>query len=114
MSSSVSAPAAISWRHTRGAGRANRRWIRREARVKLWTLGSGSSGNAILVECDGSRILIDCGFGTRTLAKRLKSIDIAPESIEGCLVTHEHSDHISGAAACAKRWGWGLYATAGT
>ena len=31
-------------------------------------LGSGSSGNAILVECDGSRMLIDCGFGTRTLA----------------------------------------------
>jgi phosphoribosyl 1,2-cyclic phosphodiesterase len=77
-------------------------------------LGSGSSGNAILVECEDSRILIDCGFGSRTLAKRLKTIDIAPESIQGCLVTHEHSDHISGAAACAKKWGWGIYATSGT
>lgn len=82
--------------------------------MKLWVLGSGSGGNAILVECEESRILIDCGFGSRTLAKRLKAIDVAPESIDGCLITHEHSDHISGAASCAKRWGWGVYATPGT
>jgi len=77
-------------------------------------LGSGSNGNAILVECDGSRLLFDCGFGTRTLAGRLKAINIAPESIEGCLITHEHHDHIRGAGAAAKRWGWGIYATRGT
>jgi phosphoribosyl 1,2-cyclic phosphodiesterase len=77
-------------------------------------LGSGSNGNAILVECDGGRILIDCGFGTRTLAGRLKRIGVAPESIEGCLITHEHTDHVKGAAAAAKKWGWGIYATAGT
>ena len=77
-------------------------------------LGSGSSGNAILIECDGARILIDCGFGTRTLAGRLKTIGVAPESIDACLITHEHSDHVKGAAAAAKRWGWGLYATPGT
>jgi phosphoribosyl 1,2-cyclic phosphodiesterase len=82
--------------------------------VKLWTLGSGSSGNAILIECDGSRILIDCGFGTRTLAGRLKPIGVDPRSIEGCLITHEHSDHVKGAAAAAKRWGWGVFATPGT
>lgn len=82
--------------------------------MKLWMLGSGSSGNAILIECDGSRILIDCGFGTRTLAGRLKSIGVEPESIEGCLITHEHSDHVKGAGAAAKRWGWGVYATPGT
>ena len=82
--------------------------------MKLWMLGSGSSGNAILIECDGSRILIDCGFGTRTIAGRLKMIGVPPESIEACLITHEHSDHVKGAAAAAKRWGWGLYATPGT
>jgi phosphoribosyl 1,2-cyclic phosphodiesterase len=82
--------------------------------VKLWMLGSGSSGNAILVECDGSRLLIDCGFGTRTLAGRLKTIDIAPESIDGCLLTHEHWDHLKGAPTGARRWGWGVYATPGT
>lgn len=82
--------------------------------MKLWMLGSGSKGNAILIECDGSRILIDCGFGTRTLAGRLKAIGVAPESIEGCLITHEHSDHVKGAGSAAKRWGWGIFATPGT
>ncbi|HEX4682816.1 MAG TPA: MBL fold metallo-hydrolase [Gemmatimonadaceae bacterium] len=82
--------------------------------MKLWMLGSGSSGNAIVVECQGSRILIDCGFGTRTLAGRLKSIGVEPGSIEGCLVTHEHSDHVKGAGAAAKKWGWGVFATPGT
>jgi phosphoribosyl 1,2-cyclic phosphodiesterase len=82
--------------------------------VKLWMLGSGSKGNAILIECQGSRTLIDCGFGTRTLAGRLKTIGVAPRSISACLITHEHSDHVSGAGSAAKRWGWPLYATAGT
>jgi phosphoribosyl 1,2-cyclic phosphodiesterase len=77
-------------------------------------LGSGSNGNAILVECDGSRLLVDCGFGTRTLAARLRMIGVAPESIDGCLLTHEHDDHLKGAAAAALRWGWGIYATPGT
>jgi phosphoribosyl 1,2-cyclic phosphodiesterase len=77
-------------------------------------LGSGSSGNAILIECDGSRILIDCGFGTRTLAGRLKPLGVDPRSIDGCLITHEHSDHVKGAGGAARRWGWGVFATPGT
>ena len=82
--------------------------------MKIWMLGSGSNGNAILVECDGSRLLVDCGFGTRALAARLRTIGVAPESIDGCLLTHEHDDHLKGAAAAALRWGWGIYATPGT
>lgn len=82
--------------------------------MKLWILGSGSGGNAILIECDGSRMLIDCGFGTRILAARLKTIGVDPTSIDCCLVTHEHYDHVKGAGAAAKRWGWRVYATAGT
>ena len=82
--------------------------------MKLWMLGSGSSGNAVLLECDGSRILVDVGFGTRTLAGRLKTIGVAPASIDACLITHEHSDHVKGAGAAAKRWGWKVYCTRGT
>ena len=82
--------------------------------MKLWVLGSGSSGNAILVECGGSRALIDCGFGPRALAARLQVIGVPPESIDACLLTHEHTDHVKGAGAAAKRWGWGVYATPGT
>jgi phosphoribosyl 1,2-cyclic phosphodiesterase len=77
-------------------------------------LGSGSRGNAILVECDGSRILIDCGYGTRTLTGRLKTIGVKPDSIDACLVTHEHSDHVHGARSAMKRWGWEMYATPAT
>jgi phosphoribosyl 1,2-cyclic phosphodiesterase len=82
--------------------------------VKVWVLGSGSSGNAVLVESGESRVLVDAGFGTRTLSMRLKSIGVAPASIEACVVTHEHTDHVKGAAAAARRWGWSLFASEGT
>jgi phosphoribosyl 1,2-cyclic phosphodiesterase len=82
--------------------------------VKLWVLGSGSAGNAVLVECGESRLLIDAGFAPRTLAQRLAAIGVAPASIEACIVTHEHTDHVKGAAAASRRWGWSLYASTGT
>ena len=82
--------------------------------MKLWVLGSGSGGNAVLIESGETRVLVDAGFGTRTLAQRLRTIGVAPESIEACIVTHEHTDHIKGAAAGARRWGWSLFASDGT
>lgn len=82
--------------------------------MKVWVLGSGSEGNAVLIESGDTRILVDCGFGTRTLARRLAAIRIAPASIEACIVTHEHGDHVGGAAAGARKWGWSLYASEGT
>ena len=82
--------------------------------MKLWTLGSGSKGNALVLECGGSRIVIDAGFPVRVLAARLTSLGIPPASIQACVVTHEHGDHVRGASAAAKRWGWSLHATAGT
>jgi phosphoribosyl 1,2-cyclic phosphodiesterase len=77
-------------------------------------LGSGSSGNAVLLECDDERILIDCGFGTRTMKHRMAVAGVDPRTVSACLVTHEHSDHISGVAAAAKKWHWPVFATAGT
>ena len=82
--------------------------------MKLWVLGSGSEGNAVLVEAGETRVIVDCGFGTRTLASRLRTIGVAPGSIEACIVTHEHIDHVRGAAAGARKWGWSLYASHGT
>lgn len=77
-------------------------------------LGSGSSGNAVLVECDDERILIDCGFGTRTIKQRMAVAGVDPRTVSACLVTHEHSDHVSGVAKAAKKWSWPIFATAGT
>jgi phosphoribosyl 1,2-cyclic phosphodiesterase len=82
--------------------------------VKVWILGTGSSGNAVLVEGDGTRVLIDAGFGPRTLATRLKVAEVEPSSIDACLLTHDHSDHVSGVARAAKKWGWAVFASAGT
>ena len=82
--------------------------------MRVWVLGSGSGGNAVLVESGEGRLLIDAGFGVRTLALRLKAVGVAPESIEACVITHEHGDHVKGAAAAARRWGWALHASRGT
>jgi phosphoribosyl 1,2-cyclic phosphodiesterase len=77
-------------------------------------LGSGSRGNAVLLESGGQRLLVDAGFGVRTLQERLRAIGVAPQSIGVCVITHEHADHVKGAAQAAARWGWALHASAGT
>jgi len=82
--------------------------------MKLWVLGSGSRGNAVVVESGECRVLIDAGFGPRILQKRMQSVGINPESIEACVITHEHSDHLRGAIRAARRWKWQLFATHGT
>ena len=82
--------------------------------MKLCLLGSGSKGNSVLLQSGNTRLLIDAGFGTRTIAKRLHSLGVDPRSIQAVVVTHEHTDHAKGAAAGAARWGWQIYATEGT
>ncbi len=82
--------------------------------MRLWVLGSGSRGNAVVVESGQSRILVDVGFGPRILQRRLQAARLEPESIEACVITHEHSDHIRGAARAAWRWQWPLFTTEGT
>ncbi len=82
--------------------------------MNLWMLGSGSRGNAVVVESGSCRILIDAGFGPRILQKRMRCVGLTMESIEACIITHEHSDHVRGAAKIAKRWNTPLYATHGT
>ncbi len=77
-------------------------------------LGSGSKGNALLLEAAGQRLLIDCGFSTREIARRMAALDRSPEALDGILVTHEHSDHASGVARLARRFGLPVYATHGT
>ena len=82
--------------------------------MKLCVLGSGSGGNAVLMQSGTTRILIDAGFPPRTLVRRLASIGVDPRSIEAVVITHEHIDHVRGAAGGARRFGWRIYATSGT
>ncbi|MEP7009831.1 MAG: MBL fold metallo-hydrolase [Acidobacteriota bacterium] len=82
--------------------------------LRACVLGSGSAGNAVIVESAGRRILIDAGFSCRELEKRMRAVGVEPASIEALLITHEHIDHNRGAARLAKRHKIPVYATAGT
>ncbi len=82
--------------------------------LKLCTLCSGSSGNAVLVEADGTKILIDCGITGKTAAERLCEIGIDPSELSAILVTHEHIDHIRGVGVVSRRYGLPIYASMGT
>jgi phosphoribosyl 1,2-cyclic phosphodiesterase len=82
--------------------------------VRFACLGSGSEGNGLLVEAGATRVLIDCGFGIRDTVARLARIGVAPETITGIIVTHEHSDHVGGVAAFAARYDTPVWLTFGT
>lgn len=77
--------------------------------LSIAALGSGSGGNAFLVESEDARVLVDAGFSGRELARRLEALRVAPEELDAVVVTHEHRDHTCGAGIGARRWGWTLY-----
>jgi phosphoribosyl 1,2-cyclic phosphodiesterase len=82
--------------------------------MKVWVLGSGSRGNATVIDNGTTRVLVDAGFSSRELKRRLAATGIRPESIEGVIVTHEHGDHACGVGRAARRWKWTVHATRGT
>lgn len=82
--------------------------------MRYCSLGSGSRGNATLVECGRTRVLVDCGFSLRTTEQRLAAIGVSPKQLDAVLVTHEHSDHVQGVERLARRHGIPVYMTAGT
>lgn len=82
--------------------------------MRFAVLGSGSRGNALVVECGGARILLDAGFSCRELERRLKGLGVEPSTLTAVVLTHEHDDHVRGADRLARRWGVELWATAGT
>jgi phosphoribosyl 1,2-cyclic phosphodiesterase len=64
--------------------------------ARLTILGSGSAGNCAYLEAGETRLLIDAGLSGRQIRQRLATIGRSPESLQGILITHEHSDHITG------------------
>jgi phosphoribosyl 1,2-cyclic phosphodiesterase len=75
--------------------------------LRFRSLGSGSTGNAALVEATSggrtSRLLIDCGFGLKQLDLRLAKAGLAAGDIDAIFVTHEHGDHIGCAHSLSRR-----------
>ncbi|MGI6450835.1 MAG: MBL fold metallo-hydrolase [Desulfitobacteriia bacterium] len=81
--------------------------------MHLATLASGSSGNSILIGEDKRNFLIDCGITVKKLLANLAMINVSAQELEGIIITHEHSDHIQGVGALARRLKIPVYATAG-
>lgn len=82
--------------------------------ARFCPLFSGSSGNCTYAATGEGGILIDAGVSARRIERALREREIDPHSIRAVFVTHEHSDHISGLRVLCKRYGYPVYATAGT
>lgn len=82
--------------------------------IRFAMLGSGSKGNATLIEQGGTRILIDCGFNIRETERRLAALGIEAGSLAAIVVTHEHGDHLGGVARVARRHRIPVWMTYGT
>jgi phosphoribosyl 1,2-cyclic phosphodiesterase len=82
--------------------------------VRFASLGSGSQGNALLVEVNTTRLLLDCGFALSETVRRLARLGLSPRDLSGIVVTHEHEDHIGGVARFARKHGVPVWLTSGT
>lgn len=82
--------------------------------MTVTTLASGSSGNCILVSHGGTHLLVDCGISCLRIKKALAELELTPDGLSGILITHEHSDHISGLATLFKKHHLPVYCSRGT
>ena len=82
--------------------------------MRFASLASGSSGNCLVVDSDGTRVLVDCGLNLTDCEKRLRRLGLEPGDLDGILVTHEHGDHAHGVFDFAAAHGTVVYLTYGT
>ena len=70
----------------------------------FYSLYSGSSGNSLLVKTENTNILIDAGVSSKKIESALTTLDVEPSSLDGILITHEHTDHVQGLGTFAKKF----------
>lgn len=75
-------------------------------------LRSGSSGNSTLIRNKNVRLIVDCGINGKTFTNALAEVGESPLDIDGILITHEHSDHVSGLGVILRRYQLPFYVTA--
>ncbi|HMO59913.1 MAG TPA: MBL fold metallo-hydrolase [Roseiflexaceae bacterium] len=73
--------------------------------VRVTSLGSGSSGNALLVESGTMALLVDCGLSQRAIERQLRRYERSPADLCAIVLTHEHGDHCLSAAPLSRRHG---------
>jgi phosphoribosyl 1,2-cyclic phosphodiesterase len=82
--------------------------------MRFALLGSGSEGNALVVQAGRTGVLLDCGFSLGATLARLARLGLSPQSLHGIVVTHEHGDHISGVAKLARKFSIPVWLSHGT
>ena len=70
--------------------------------MKISVLGSGSTGNSVLLVANGTRVLVDAGLSAKETARRMSMLGEDPNSLDGILITHEHGDHAGGLRVLMK------------
>lgn len=82
--------------------------------MRFASLGSGSQGNALVVEAGCTRVLLDCGFGLKDVKARLARHGLEADDLDAIIVTHEHDDHVGGVSRLARKHEIPVYLTYGT
>ncbi len=82
--------------------------------MRFASLGSGSEGNALVVQVGQTCVMMDCGFTLSGTEARLQRLGLSVENLSGIVVTHEHGDHISGVARLARKYSIPVWLTHGT
>ncbi|MFZ1548417.1 MAG: MBL fold metallo-hydrolase [Candidatus Nitrotoga sp.] len=82
--------------------------------MRFASLGSGSEGNALVVQTGKTFALLDCGFPLTDTCMRLARLGLTPDCLSGIVVTHEHGDHIAGVARLARKYSIPIWLTHGT
>ena len=78
--------------------------------MEITIFASGSSGNCLLLKDQNTALLIDAGISMRRIARGLSGAGLTPGELDGVLITHEHSDHISGLGSLVKKFSVPVYA----
>jgi phosphoribosyl 1,2-cyclic phosphodiesterase len=82
--------------------------------MDVWSIASGSSGNAYLVRTGDTAVLLECGIPIKRITTFLARVGVSPYDLSGVLLTHDHSDHTKAARQFSESFDVPLYATAGT
>lgn len=82
--------------------------------MDVWSIASGSSGNAYLVRAGDTALLVECGIPLSKITGFLRSIGVSPHDLAGVLVTHDHSDHAKSARQLSDTFQVPVFATEGT
>src|SRR5206468_2830578 len=61
-------------------------------RMRFTVLGSGSTGNAVLISSETTNVLVDAGLSAREILRRMSEVGVDPAELDAVVITHEHSD----------------------